>query len=83
MQKIYNIFFYLFLIISEINTNIFYIINIIRIKYNFRFAADKTAAIKIIIIIKIITAVTVATAVIKFILFIIRKFIIRYQTQLL
>ena len=68
----------MFLVISETNINIFYIINIVRIKRNFRFIVDKTVIIKIIIIIKITAAIITIIIIIRFILFIIRKSIIRY-----
>ena len=68
----------MFLIIPETNINTFYIINIIRIKRNFKFIIGRAAAVKIIIIIKIITTITAAVIIIKFILFIIKKSIIRY-----
>ena len=67
----------MFLVILEANINISYIITIIYIKRNFKSAVNKAAIIKIIII-KIITTAITATTIIKFILFIIRKSIIRY-----
>ena len=82
MQEIYNTLFCLFLVIPEVNTNILYIINIIRIKRNFKSVAGRAAAIKITIIIRITAAVTAAAAVIRPALFIIKKPIIRYQAQL-
>ena len=78
MQEIYNIFFCLFLIISEANTDILYIINIIRIKRNPKSAADRAITVRIIIIIKIIAVITITAAIIRPALFIIRKSIIRY-----
>ena len=74
----------MFLVIPEAtcNTKSLYIINIIRIKRNFRFVAAKIIVIKIIII-KIIIIKAAVIAIIRPILFIIKKFIIRYQAQLL